>query len=129
MFRLAAAVALPLAACASSTGDRAVVYSEESLALAELAWDAAYRARAEFCESKYEPKTPEMEDCFGAWYDADADVARALETSVAILRAYWRARAAGKNPSWAEVVSQINAALADLPKEAQDVIRKALEVR
>lgn len=105
-----------LTACA--TANRSAVYTEEGLRAAEQSWDGYYRSEATRCEARYEPKTPEMEDCFGATYDADAKVAKAVEAAVALLRTYWVARAAGDRPDFAKVVQQVAQILRDLPPEA-----------
>lgn len=106
-----------ISACAAS--NRAMIYTEEGLRGAEQGWDAAYNTKADRCEGMHEPKTPEMEACFGKTYDADAAVAKVVKTSVALLRSYWRHRAAGEKPDLAQVLKEIQALVADLPPEAR----------
>lgn len=103
--------------CAHSA-NKAVVYTEEGLRAAETTWDGYYRFEAERCESRYEPKTPEMEECFGSTYDADAKVAEAVQSAVALLRTYWLARATGKDPDFAELMREVQKIVDDLPPEA-----------
>lgn len=103
--------------CAGS--DKATVYTEDGLRAAEGGWDAYYRAEASRCEKLHEPQTPEMEACFGATYDADAKVAKAVESAVGLLRAYWVARAAGEKPDIASVLRQVQELVQDLPPEAK----------
>ncbi len=103
--------------CAHSA-NKAVVYTEEGLRAAETTWDGYYRAEADRCGSLHEPKTPEMEECFGDTYDADAKVAAAVQSAVALLRAYWLARAAGENPDFTELMREVQKIMDDLPPEA-----------
>lgn len=109
-------LAILLVGCAAS--DKALVYTENGLRAGEGAWDGHYRSEAKRCEKLHEPETPEMEVCFGQTYDADAKVETAIKSAVALLRAYWTARAAGKNPNWAQVAQQVKAILDELPPEA-----------
>lgn len=102
--------------CAAA--DKALVYTENGLRAGEQSWDGHYRSEAARCEKLHETETPEMETCFGDTYDADGKVETAVKSAVALLRAYWTARAAGQNPDWAAVAQQIKAILDDLPPEA-----------
>lgn len=116
--RLVVFLSLPcLAGCAAS--DKATIYTEEGLRGAEQGWDGYYNDEADRCESLHEPKTPEMEQCLGATYDADAAVALVVQSAVALLRGYWIARAAGENPDLTKVLTQIQALIDDLPPEAK----------
>jgi hypothetical protein len=105
-----------LSGCAAA--DKALVYTENGLRAGEQSWDGHYRSEAARCEKLHEPETPDMEVCFGDTYDADAKVAKAVESAVALLRGYWTARAAGQEPDWSAVAQQVQAILADLPPEA-----------
>lgn len=112
---------LLLASCVlfgCAAADKALIYTENGLRAGEQSWDGHYRGEATRCETLHEPETPDMEACFGDTYDADAKVATAVESAVALLRGYWTARAAGKNPDWPAVAQQVQAILADLPPEA-----------
>lgn len=111
-----------LFACAAA--DKALVYTENGIVAGEKAWDGAYRAKADECESKFEPATPAMEDCFGAFFDANAKVATGVKAAVAVLRTYWTARAAGKTPDWPAVVEEVGKIIEDLPPEAAEYFQK-----
>jgi hypothetical protein len=102
--------------CAAA--DKALVYTENGLRAGEQSWDGHYRSEATRCEKLHEPETPDMETCFGDTYDADAKVETAIKSAVALLRAYWTARAAGQSPDWGAVAQQVKAILDDLPPEA-----------
>lgn len=104
-------------ACAAS--NKAMIYTEEGLRGAEQGWDAAYNAEADRCEALHEPKTPEMEACFGATYDANAAVGVAVQSAVAILQAYWRRRAAGEKPDLKQALLEIQAIFNSLPPQAK----------
>jgi len=113
---------LPLAlllSCGAHAQNKAVVYTEGGLAAAEKSWDTYYHDTADACESRYEPKTPEMETCFGAVYDIDAKVETAVRSIVALLRAYWTARAAEEEVDLPKLLGQIQAVIDDLPPEAK----------
>lgn len=118
-----------LVACAAS--NKAAVYTENGLRAGEQAWDAYYREEAARCEKLHEPQTPEMETCFGATYDADAAVATAIESAVALLRTYWLARAAGQepDPSWTEIMAEVEQILRDLPPEALEFFQRVRGIR
>lgn len=103
--------------CAAS--NKALIYTEEGLRSAEQGWDAYYNAEADRCEALYEPKTPDMEACFGKTYDADAVVGKVVESAIASLRSYWRRRAAGEQPDLAQVLRELGALIDDLPPEAR----------
>ena len=105
--------------CGCAHVDKTMVYTEAGLRAAESSWDAAYNAKADECEKKYEPQTPEMEECFGPIFDADEKVEIALESSVALLRSYWVARAAGEKPDLMKVLREISKIVKDLPPEAK----------
>ena len=75
---------LLLVGCATS--NRVMVYTEGGIEAAEKGWDTHYNAKGDDCERKFKPKTPAMEECFGATYDADAAVERAVRSIVALLR-------------------------------------------
>ena len=115
--RLPLLVVLLVGACAAS--DKALVYTEEGLRAAEQGWDGHYDSEADRCEKLHDPQTPEMETCFGDTYDADAAVAKVVQSAVALLRGYWVARAAGETPDFASVVAQVQALVDDLPPEAK----------
>jgi hypothetical protein len=100
-------------------GNRAALYTEDGLRAAESAWDAYYRAEAARCERLHEPRTPEMEACFGNTYDADGRVGTAVQSAVSLLRAYWAARAAGGRPDLQALLQQVAAIVRDLPPEAR----------
>lgn len=119
---IAIAVAFGLSGCAHV--DRATIYTENGLELAEQEWDHAYRQRAAYCSSRYVPETPQMEECFGEWFDADGKVEDALRIAVAALRGYWVARAAGEKPDWAEVARQVKEAFDALPPEALEYFNR-----
>lgn len=123
LFGLAPAVLL--GACAN----QAAVYTEDGLRAAAGTWDAAYKAKAADCESKHEPATPEMEGCFGAYFDADAKVGTALEAAVAILRTYWVARAAGEKPDIKALTKQLADIIEDLPPEAKEFFERVRGLR
>lgn len=108
----------------SGCANQVAVYTEGGLRAGADAWDKAYKARAADCESKHEPATPEMEGCFGAYFDADAKVGTALEAAVAILRTYWVARAAGEKPDVKELASQLADIIEDLPPEAKEFFER-----
>ena len=80
-----------------------------------MQWDAAYYARLAYCKQRYAPQTQGAEDCFRAWYDADAKIAVSVRAAVAALRAYWVARAAGESPNWLTTQAQVAQLIADLP--------------
>jgi hypothetical protein len=111
------ALALVMPACAAS--DKATIYTEEGLRAAEQGWDGNYNAEGDRCENLHEPKTPGMEDCFGKTYDADAAVALVVKSAVALLRGYWRRRAAGEKPDLAQVLKEVQALVDELPPEAK----------
>lgn len=112
-------ISLVLVLLVGCAANQKVIYTEEGLRAAEQAWDGYYRAEAERCEKLHEPETPEMETCFGKTYDADAHIATAVQSAVAVLRTYWAARAAGDKPDFAEVLRQVQAIVDDLPPEAR----------
>ena len=99
--------------------NQAAIYTEEGLRAAEKSWDGHYRSEADRCEKLHEPATPEMEACFGASFDADAKIATAVQSAVALLRTYWTARAAGEKPDFGAVVKQVKAIVDGLPPEAR----------
>lgn len=117
---------LVLVGCAVS--NKAMVITENGLRAGEKSWDAHYRSEAERCEGLYEPKTPEMEDCFGETYDADAEVAKAIEAAVALLRAYWLARSQGKTPDWNALMSDVQAIIQDLPEPAREFFQRVQDI-
>ncbi len=123
MRRVLLGALLSLSACAT-TSNKVAVYTENGLRAGEQSWDGHYRSEAARCEKLHEPKTPEMETCFGDTYDADAKVATAIKSAVALLRTYWTARAAGQKPDWATVMKQVQEILNDLPPEAADYFKK-----
>lgn len=118
-----------LAGCAHS--DRGMVWTEEGLTAAESEWDRLYRDRAVLCESQHKPKTPEMEECFGEWYGADARVEQAVGVAVAALRAYWVARARQVDPAkpWIDVAAEIAGLVSDLPPPARKVFERVKGVK
>lgn len=118
-----------VAGCAGS--DRAMVLTEDGVEAAAEQWDREYREQAALCAAQHEPETPEMETCFGDWYDADAKVAMAVGVIVPALRSYWLARAAGEEPpkSWAEIAAEFAEILADLPAPAGDVFDRVRGLR
>ena len=116
---IAFTVALGLSGCAGA--NKATIYTENGFRSAEGEWDQLYRAKAEDCEDEFARNTPEMEACFGGFYDADGKVEDAVRSVVALLRSYWAARAAGGQPDWLAVAKQIDAILAELPPEAARV--------
>jgi hypothetical protein len=120
--RRIAILLLLVSACAAA--DKATVYTENGLRAGEQAWDGHYRSEATRCEQLHEPETPEMEACFGHTYDADAKVATAITTAVALLRAYWAARAAGEQPDWKAVAQQVTAIIEALPPEARAYLER-----
>jgi hypothetical protein len=92
------------------------VWTEQGLEAAELQWDERFHERLDECRSQFAPQTPDAEQCFGAWHDADEAVNTAVRAAVAVLRTYWTARAAGlKDPGWAETQAQVAQIVADLP--------------
>jgi len=118
---------LALASCVllgCAAADKALIYTENGIVAGEKAWDTAYRAQADDCESKFEPATPAMEDCFGDFFDANAKVATAVKAAVAVLRTYWTARAAGETPDWPTVVKEVGKIIEDLPPEAAEYFKK-----
>lgn len=116
MRRLSIVLLLFCSACAAS--NKIAVYTENGLTAGEQIWDVHYRSEAARCEKLHEPKTSGMEQCFGDTYDADAKVATAIQSAVALLRTYWTARAAGEKPDWAETLKQVQAIIDGLPPEA-----------
>ena len=125
--RLAAALITSLAllsGCAHS--DRAMLVTEEGLRAAETAWDGHFNEKADECEAAHKPETPEMEECFGATYDADLAVDIAIRSAVALLRSYWTARAQGETPDreLREILEQVQQILNGLPPEALMYFRR-----
>lgn len=104
---------------AAGCANQAAIYTEGGLRAGAGAWDAVYKAKATECESKFEPATPPMEECFGAHFDADAKVGKAIESAVAVLRLYWTARAAGEKPDVKLLAQQLAEIVEDLPPEAK----------
>jgi len=96
---------------------------------AELRWDAHYRARLDSCARRFAPRTPEAAACFGPTYRADEAVAAVVHGVVALLRAYWTARAADEPADWIAVARQVQVLLAGLPPEARDFFRKVEGLR
>lgn len=118
MRRIALSLGL-ICSVSCAVSDKASVYTEEGLRAAEQGWDGYYNAEADRCESLHEPETSGMEKCLGSTYDADAAVAMVVKSAVVLLRGYWVARAAGENPDIAEILSQIQGLIDDLPPEAK----------
>ena len=118
---------LLLSGCA--TADRALVYSEDGLRAAEGAWDKYYNAKASECSEQFQPKTPEMEQCFGKTFDADAKVGVAVQSAVTLLRSYWVARAAGQKPDWKIVMQQVNEIVQDLPPDVREIFNRVKGIR
>ena len=85
------AMCLFLLGCAN----RAVLYTEQGLVGVERVWDGEYHHRLEVCKAQHAPRTPGAEQCFGPTYDLDMKIGIAVRLSVAVLRIYWTARAAG----------------------------------
>lgn len=112
-------LAILLVLCGCAHTDKVTIYTEEGLRGAEQGWDGYYNAEADRCESLYEPKTPEMEDCFGKTYDVNAAVGKVVRSAVALLQGYWIARAAGEHPDFAEIITQIQTMIDELPPEAK----------
>jgi hypothetical protein len=108
-----------VAGVASGCANTAAVYTEEGLRAGAGAWDAAYKAKATECESKHEAATPEMEGCFGAYFDADAKVGTAIEAAVVILQTYWVARAAGEKPDVKKLAADLAIIIENLPPEVR----------
>lgn len=129
MKQLAMAITIALGLAGCHRADLATVYTEEGVRAAEGVWDSAYRERLAYCQAQYAPKTAEAEECFGDWYDADADVETAVGAVVASLRAYWVARAAGGSPSWIDVAAQVQSILADLPPEAAEIFSRVKGIK
>jgi hypothetical protein len=105
--------------CSCAAANKVAVYTENGLRAGEQAWDGHYRTKAEHCEKLHEPETPEMEECFGKTYDANEKVGTAIQSAVALLRAYWTARAAGDQPDWGKVIEEVQKIIDDLPPEAK----------
>lgn len=118
VFWLPILAACVMTACAAS--DKGTVYTEEGLRAAEQGWDTNYNAQATHCAKLHEPKTPEMEECFGRTYDVDAAIGVAVESAVALLQGYWRRRAAGEKPDLAQVLKEVQALVDGLPPEAKE---------
>lgn len=99
-----------------------MLVTEEGLRAAEASWDAHYHATADRCEAKHAPQTPEMEQCFGATYDANYAVDIAVQAAVYGLREYWQARALGAEPDrpLGEVLREIARMFERLPPEARE---------
>lgn len=116
--------------CSAALRDRGTVYTELGLTAAADAYHEAYHAKLDECERLFAPMTPGAEACFGAWYDADAQVDFAVRSAVALLRTYWTARAAGKDdPGWAETQARIAALVRDLPPVARQYFERVQGVK
>lgn len=116
---LACLACVAIASCSRPLADRATVFTEMGFTAAEQQWDAVYWERLRYCRSVAAPRTPEAEQCFGAYVAADTKVETAVRTAVALLRAYWTARAAGKQPDWRVVADRVAGIVRDLPPEAR----------
>ena len=119
---------LLLSGCAGWVKDRGMLVTEDGLAAAESAWNAAYTARLDYCKAHYAPRTPEATACFGEWYDADQAVGVAIQAAVMVLREYWTLRAQGKNPSYALALQRANDLLKQLPPKAYPYFVRVLGV-
>lgn len=119
-----AVLAAATSGCATARRDRLAVFTEQGLTAAEERWHTNYWRRLEDCRSRFEARTPEAEACFGPTYDRDAQVGVFVRASVALLRAYWVARAAGESPDWRLVMTQIAELAADLPPEAREYFER-----
>jgi hypothetical protein len=111
-------VTMFLFAC-SHVQDRSLIITENGVVSASDAWDIYYNAKADSCESRFEPQTPEMEECFGETYDIDAQVKASLESIIILLREYWHIRAAGGNVNWADTVNRVMVIIDSLPTSAR----------
>lgn len=119
-----------LASCSAALRDRAVVWTEQGLAAAELQWDEAFHERLRYCRNTHPPKTPAAEQCFGPWYDADEHVDTAVRSAVAVLRTYWTARAAGeREPGWTETQLRVAQIVGDLPPQARQYFERIKGIR
>lgn len=119
-----AVVACVLLGCKPAQVDRAVVYTEEGITAAERMWDVEFHHKLDECMQRCEPATPCAEACFGPMFEADKQVFFAVRTMVSLLRGYWVARAAGKSPDWAAVMSQIAQIVGDLPPPARQYFER-----
>lgn len=99
--------------------DPAAVYTEGGIEAAGQEWVRDYNAKADECERLHAPESPEMEECFGAWYDAHVKALEAVKYTRAVLIGYWTARAAGEKPDLLAVLRDIQAAFDALPPEAK----------
>lgn len=115
-------LSLLLSGCAFA--DRSAIYTEQGLEAAAEVWHIRFMDILARCQLAHDAGTPGAQQCFGPTAEADDKVRLALESSVALLRSYWRARAVGKEPDLREVVSQISALLKDLPPEARQILDK-----
>lgn len=95
--------------------------AETGLRAAEKVWHTRYLAQADLCAAIADPRSAEMEACFGTYFDTNAKVETAVRSAVSILRAYWAARAAGDNPDAMKAARDIAAILDSLPDEAREV--------
>jgi len=123
-------LAAVLVLLASGCANRAVLYTEQGLEAVEQVWDAEYYRHLDECRGQYAPRTPEAEVCFGSIYDLDAKIGIAVSSAVAVLRAYWTARALGEDgPSWSETIERVRAILDALPLEIQERFDRVAKIR
>ena len=116
--------------CSVALRDRATVYTERGITAAAEAYHEAYHEKLADCSMRFAPRTPGAEQCFGAWYDADANVDVAVRSAVALLRTYWTARAAGKSdPGWRETQTRVAALIRDLPPVARQYFERVEGIR
>lgn len=117
-----------LSACSASFYARTAVYTENGLRVGNEVWDEHYNEKLEECKEVAEPETPEAEKCFGKTFDQNKKIGIALESSVAVLRTFWAAYAAGQDPkNLREILGELPLIVNDLPDEFFKGIKKAVK--
>ena len=104
-----------LSACSATFYARTAVHTENGLRVGNEAWGEHYDEVLKECQAVAEPESPEAEECFGPTFDKDKKVGVIIKSSVAVLRAFWVAYAAGQKPK------ELRGILAELPKIVNDL--------
>ena len=107
-----------------SASNKAMVYTENGLNAGAELWDAHYSAVIEGCRAKQLETEEERRGCAGKAIETDEQIGHALETAVAMLRMYWTAKAAGKDPDYMQLMKDIHEILKDLPDEYFGAIKE-----
>ena len=117
-----------LSACSATFYARTAVHTENALRVGNEVWDEHYNSKLEECKKVAQPKTSEAEECFGPTFDVNKKVGIAIKSSVAVLRTFWAAYAAGKNPKELQnILAEMPAIVKDLPDEFFAGIKKGLK--